>query len=199
MDVYVIYKSINDDMVYKLDAWSKNYYLAKLYYNQFDSNMYTLVKYECNNMVELARMVSYDSTSSDVNDIFNSMLKSTTSMDNKLFALYRNEQSMLFNKVSDKMNPSISIFRYTDIVSSILIFSLNIVASLSDYIRTDDIDIMYFVATLCKSSVNIRYNIDSVYLWRFILSMRYKIGYTKSIVNNKNITPDDILFIDNNI
>ena len=167
MQFYVILASW-DDVLYKLEAWSKNYYLAKMYYQQFnekysDALFYT---YECKSVTEFS-VIMKNEVDASVDLIVNSNLRIATSGDDKLSVIYKDMYTEFFN--IELMNKSTK----HDILSMVGGFALSTVP-LTVYLVSDTAnafitEILFKLYQYSKVS-NPSAHLDMVYLWYSIVN-----------------------------
>lgn len=165
MKVYVILKSWNDSL-YKLEAWSRNYFIASNYYNNFlktDSDS-ILEEIEVRSISELSikLKMEYDS---DISDILNTLLKSKLSRDDKLYVIYKSEYSDYFEYETLDDETKINITRLLSHISLEM-------SQMTKYIFKDLKVLMY----LMYMNVLNKNELDMVYVWYLIIN-----GTSKSI------------------
>lgn len=173
MKVYVILKSWNDSL-YKLEAWSRNYFIASNYYNNFlktdpDS---ILEEIEVRGISELSikLKMEYDS---DISDVINTLLKSKLSRDDKLYVIYKSEYS--------------DYFEYTTLDNE----TKTIIARLISHISLEISQMLKYVFKDLKVLMYLMYmnmlskpELDMVYVWYLIINGTSNVNrFTGSIGN----------------
>lgn len=186
MQIYVILDSW-DDVLYKLEAWSKNYYLAKTYYHQFKENHPDALLYtcECKSVTEFS-MLMKNEVDASVDLIVNSNLRITTSGDNKLSVIYKDMYTELFS--AELMSKPIK----HDIMSILGGFALStvpLVVYLTGETTNTFITEILFKLYQYSKVTNPLAHLDMVYLW-------YSIMNTKEISVISSIKlPKDLVFV----
>lgn len=193
-DFYVILTSRND-VLYKLDAWSKNYYLASVYYRQIKKQhrdslfkVYSSSNDECMKMLYLARYLKRD-YDVGVDDIIESELKIMSSKDDKLCAIYKSKYHESFTTHSSNIIPGI----YEDIVDALSKVFLR-PAPLTKYIH-DSKNILFDVLFRSYNYMVLEQSVtelDMVYLW-FCLLRLPQINFIADF--HRDIIPIDSVFI----
>ena len=171
-----------DDVLYKLDAWSDNYYLISMYYRQYKRKqpLSSLEEYNISSILEFAdkMKIEYDAS---IDNILDNRLSMVTSKDNKLCAIFKHRYIKSFNNISKPLLRD-SIGHLTKSFLSI--------TSMLKYLD-DDYNILYALVFVCYGyRLNPEY-IDLVYLWFFLL----KTVYTNSINTIDTLIPYDTVFI----
>ena len=191
MNVYVIVASW-DDVLYKLEAWSKNYYLASVYYRQFKKKhpeaMFIIYSNSGNmKMMQLSRDLKRDYDAS-VEDIIDSELKLAASKDNNLCVIYKSKYHDSFVTDSSSIDPE--LYReFTSILARIFLSP----ATLIKYIDSSNVtfELLFRAYNYIKTDQNL-VDLDMVYLWFFFL----KVSQVNFIVDfHRNMVPLDSVFI----
>ena len=190
-DIYVIITSW-DDVLYKLEAWSKNYYLASVYYRQFKKKhpdaMLKIYSSSGNmKMMQLARDLKrdYDTT---VEDIIDLELKLAASKDNNLCVIYKAKYHNSFVTESIDIDPGI----YKDF-TNVLTRTFLSPAILTKYIHTSPnlFELLFRSYNYASSDQNL-VDIDMVYLWFFFL----KVSQINFITDfHRDVVPIDSVFV----
>ena len=191
MDVYVILASWND-VLYRLEAWSKNYYLASIYFRQFKRKhpdaIFKIYKgYGSCQIMQLAHQLKME-CDTKVEDFIESELKLTASRDDKLCAIYKARYLDSFTAKSSDIDSGI-YDEVTSIMSSIFLSSAPLVKFL--YLDNDLLELL-FITYSYTSKLSKAVELDMVYMWFFLL----KINRTSFISDfHRNIIPIDTVFI----
>lgn len=166
-DFYVIVDSW-DDVLYKLEAWSKNYYIANMYYTKYKkTHPDALLKvYETDERLKTLHLANTlkKEFDTDVDTFIGSELKLISSEDGKLCAIYKDKYKYSFMTSSSDMEQTL----FNCIRNSIAEVFLRS-APLVKYIQTpiDLLEILFRAHIYTTNSK--RVNIDMIYLWYFIL------------------------------
>ena len=186
MQFYVILASWND-VLYKLEAWSKNYYLAKTYYTIFkekhSDSMF--LSYQCKTVAEFSVIMKKEVDAS-VDKIVESNLRITTSRDNKLSVIYKDMYTEMFNV--DLMNKSVKNDLLSIIGGNALSTAPLTVYLKDEYMNTITTEILFKLYQYSKVSKSLVY-LDIVYLWYSILNSK-----EISIISSFEI-PKDVVFV----
>ena len=176
-----------DELLYRVIGWTENEYIANVFYDGLfkDGEEVNLVSYECENLLILSHILK-EEYNIEVEDTVNTKLISKTSNDDKLFVIFRQEYSELF----DISNINHIIHR--EGFSRIFLSSAPFVKYINNI--GDDILNVVFLAyrylTYSKSDAKF----DMVYLWYFILisNVDFIMRKTNKI---KGLIPDDVVFL----
>lgn len=152
MIVYVILASIQN-VIYRMDSWTKNPFIAKKYFKQFERYHpgAILREYECNSHLDLIRKVSFDSDV-PIAEFPDLELITQTSYDSRLIIIYKSLYESSINNVEIS---STIIRHYNEILSR------NI--KLYEYVNMD-------INMLDIQNAQI----DIVYAWRTIMVLHMK-------------------------
>ena len=190
-NIYVILASW-DDVLYRLEAWSKNYYLASVYYRQFEKkHPDALFKvYSGTGRMQMLKLASelkreYDTK---VDDIIDLELKLTASKDNNLCVIYKSKYTNSFTTKSTDI--SVEIYRE---FSNVLAKTFLSPAILTKYIYDKNkLFELLFRSYSYVTSVQDSVELDMVYLWFFFLKM----SPVNFIIDfHRDIIPIDSVFI----
>lgn len=176
LNIYVILASWND-VLYKLETWSKSYYLSKVYYDQFSKKNPDAIflHYHCDSVFDLYNKLKED-MSVDVQDIIDSNLKLKSSYDKKMYAIYKEKYSKSFDEFLVDVNKD-------NIMSVLAGLSLSTVP-LTPYLLDNYKPIMEILFSIYSiSKLNKTVNIDPVYIWHFILKVIKSNSYIIEIDN----------------
>lgn len=150
MIVYVILTSVQN-IIYKVDSWTKNPFIAKRYFKQFERYYpgAMLREYECNSHLDLIKQVILDS-SVTITEFPGLELVTKTSYDSKLTMIYRD----VYRSIIDDDNIRFTIIKYYN-------------------------ELLVKHIKLCKyTNININISnirnaqIDLVYAWRILMTVR---------------------------
>lgn len=161
--IHTILKS-QDEILYKLEAWSKDWYLVNVYYNEFikvDPEA-TLITYECDSVIELYNILK-STTSTTLEDVVEGSLRIKSSEDGRICVIYKDKYSECF---SDSLKNSIiirsmveSIYRKVITLSPLIIYLESFYGPIMN---------LLFKIYINKKNGD-KYSIDLVYLWNYIL------------------------------
>lgn len=114
MIVYVILASIQN-VIYRMDSWTKNPFIAKKYFEQFERYCpgAILREYECNSHLDLIRKVRFDSDVS-IAKFPDLELITQTSYDSRLVIIYKS----LYKSSINNAKISSTIIRHYDRILS---------------------------------------------------------------------------------
>lgn len=175
---YIIIDSWND-VLYRVVAWSRNYYLTTKYFEEYNKNhsMSKMVGIEADTIRELSLILKKEYDTS-IPDLLDNEIKMFTSKDNKISALALIKHSNWFDLNSNHYDAN-SIFKdwLLDLIPNIILS----IVPLIKYIDTgypDDLLQTVFVAYQYRYIPNIDDKIDLVYFMYFIL----KIGSTNKVM-----------------
>lgn len=181
MKMYVIITSWYDKL-YKMEAWSDNYYLISMYYRQYNKSqpLSLLKEYETGSILEFANKLKmlYDAS---IDDIVNNRIHLITSKDNKLCAIYKYKYEESFTNINESLlRDNINYFIKTFLS----------VSSIIKYLY-DDYNILLMLIFVCYQYRLKKDSVDLVYLWFFLL----KTEYTNSINTLDSLIPYDTVFV----
>lgn len=187
MEIYVIVTNWND-VLYKLDGWSRNMYLARTYYNkrkkQFPGVESEFITYDCNNSLELAKKLKMEFDSS-IDDILDNELNLISSRDSRLCMIYKSKYKDLLNVDDSRIKTLFSTVSETFLASAPLVRYLD-----EGRIGFDLLGLL-FLASYYNMTTMVGDFVDIVYLWYFILRTRY----TNCIIDSTDSIPLDSVFI----
>lgn len=150
MVIYVILKSV-EDIIYELDSWSKNHFVAKKYFEHFEQTHpdSILREYECDSYLDLIKKVGYDANIS-VTEFPDRELMTKTSYDSKLVMIYPGKLPI---------PPPLLVSTFIEHYRKLVIKHCNI----SKYINDMSIQNMLLRSMFFGA------DIDCVYGWRFLV------------------------------
>lgn len=188
MKLYVIITSWHN-VLYKLDAWSKNLYIAKTYLakhsEEFPHHISTLVTYECENILEFAKLLKTDLDAS-LDDIIGSDLKLLSSKDGLMCIIYKSRYNDSFDTNMMRTKTLFSCINRVILSTTPLVRYLNEVNT-----GFDLLELLFLLYQYLLNHTGAD-NIDPVYLWYFILKTRY----TNCIIDSTDDTvPIDAVFV----
>lgn len=160
--IHTILKS-QDDVLYKLEAWSKDWYIINVYYNEFvtvDEDA-IVVSYECDSIIELYNLLK-PNTSTTVDDIVGGFLRIRSSVDGKLCVIYKDKYSECFDDSTNSImikNTVESIYRKVMLIVPLVVYF--------DYFYGPIMNLLFKIY-LNKKNGN-RNSVDLVYLWYYII------------------------------
>ena len=162
-EIHTILKS-QDDILYKLEAWSKNWYLINAYYNEFRkvNPEAILTTYECNSVVELYNTLK-TTTSTTLEDVVEGSLRIKSSEDGRICVIYKDKYSECFKESSEN---SIIVRDVVELIYRKVIAISPLIIYLEDFYGP--IMNLLFKIYINKKNGD-RYSIDLVYLWNYIL------------------------------
>lgn len=181
MKVYVVLKSWND-ILYKLEAWSRNYFIASNYYNNFLKSdpdaMFKEIEVRSISELSIKLKIEYDS---DISDILSTLLKSKLSRNDNIYVIYKSEVSEYFEyrTLDNELKTNV-----TKLLSHI---SLEM-SQLMKYVFEDMKVLLYLIYA---NVLNVT-ELDMVYIWYLVIN-----GSNKSIpaiVSNGNIIKKNSVF-----
>lgn len=161
-----------DEVLYRVEAWSSNYYFIKMYYNQYIETHpeAIIVEYEMHDgfrVTALIRKIGLDYGACALENFATSELKLCTSLDGKLNAIYKSMYDCSFKTKSYYLDTWV----YDDI-SSIISGVFMSTAPLIKFIYLDiDLLELLFKAYSYTSKVSKTTELDMVYVWYLILRM----------------------------
>lgn len=197
---YVILTSFRD-VLYRIEAWSTNYYYVRSYYDQYvekypDS---ILIEYEVNDKFKatsLVRMLGLDYGVVGLEDFVTSELKMCTSLDNKISVIYKTAYDCSFKTKSAYIEPWL-YDEISDIMAGVFLSS----APLVKFIYSDiDLLELLFKAFSYSSKASKNIELDLLYVWRLILHMSNSRFTRYNLISDhhQKLIPVNSVFIENN-
>lgn len=181
--IYVILESYND-VLYKVNSWSKNYYVATMYYSEFKKTHpdTLLVEYECDKVRILYRSILDDGFIVDIPYLIDNCLCSMTSSDGNLTMIYPCIHDR--NVKDDRL-----IFALTRTAIGHFDRQSTWAKFFTNYFKGSQDTITSMEQHLCELET-----IDPVYLWYLVLN-RKDFKRARNILNDWKLLPKNLVFV----
>jgi len=190
-----------DKEVSEVVAWTENPYIAISYFKEYreidsDANM---VIYGCNSHMELINLLK-EIYNTEMEDILNSHLASTTSKNERCYVTYKEKYSELFtNKFIQKHKEFIC-----DYICRIMLSATPLMKYVNPEYNEVISNLLFIIYTYTSIKKMIRHGltvdlektIDLVYFWKFVM---YSNPNQMITANSEMLNPTAVVFIDSGV